>query len=147
MNLSIKIGNRITIKGNKYAVVGIDTYHLFNQLQKEKIWDSYTLVGNNERIGLTQIDQNFQLWRDSSANIQTVPGALILDNSGIANISFQGDSGPSTSIAELTWFNVNHKAYQYLVIERFLHLKCSKLENVDTHYYLGEQLNDVDINL
>ena len=128
-------------------MAGIDTYLLHNQLKKEKKWDSYTLVGNNERVGLTMIDNEPVLWRASpSLDTQVAYKNFNLERSGIANISFQGDRGPSTSIAEIVWFDLDQRSTPYFVIERFLHINGDKMARIDTHYYLGEVFfNKLDI--
>ena len=79
MNIQIQPGVTIALKGLYYQVAGIDTYTLRNQIEPPKQWKSYTLVGNNQRIGLTQIDNEFELW-DSVPDIK-IPTSQLTFNS------------------------------------------------------------------
>jgi hypothetical protein len=142
MNIQIQPGVTITLKGLYYQVAGIDTYTLHNQIEPSKQWKSYTLVGNNQRIGLTQIDNEFELWDSVPDNkIPTSQLTFNLEMSGIASISFEGDRGPSTSISEIVWFDINNDPDRDLVTERFLYIKANQLKKVETFFYLGEKIN------
>ena len=144
--MNLQSGQTITIKGSLYTAVGIDTYTLFNQTVSSKHWNSFTLVGNDRRIGLTQIGTSLNMW-DSIPENKVQFQDLVFNPvmSGIANISFEGEQGPSTPVSELVWFDFKNDPDRNLVIERFLYFEDERLIKVETFYYLGEKLKESDI--
>ena len=145
MENKFKVGTQLLFQNAQYNVVGIDYYSLQNHLRQTKIWKSYTLVGNNERIGLSIMDKTFTIWRTATEVIKN--GVSNFDFSGMANITFVGDKGPSTPLAELTWFDIDANSSNIFLIERFLSFSSAENLQIETFYQLGSIIIESDIQL
>lgn len=145
MDKTLKVGNHILVQKKPYEIVGIDSYSLQNHFRQSKTWKSYTLVGNNERIGLSIMDNILTLWRTAVNHIDN--GKFNFEMSGIASITFEGDRGPSTPIAELTWFDIKTQDMDIFLIERFLSFPPGSKLLINTFYQVGKVVETIDIQI
>ena len=145
MDKTLKVGNHILVHKKPYEIVGIDSYSLQNHFRKSKSWKSYTLVGKNERIGLSIMDNNLTLWSTIVNHIDN--GKFNFEMSGIASITFEGDKGPSTPLAELTWFDLRNKDLNIFLIERFLSYASNNELIVNTFYQVGKVIKITDLQM
>lgn len=145
MKIIFEVGTHLLIGNNLYQIVGIDSYLLQNHLREIREWKSYTLVGNSERIGVSIMNEVFTLWRNAPNIIES--GKMNFEFSGIANITFEGDNGPSTPVAELTWFDLKNDDADIFLIERFLSFNSENKAHTNTFYQIGKMIKSIDIQL
>ncbi len=148
MKTSFRIGEEIIIEKHKYSVIGIDTYVLKNLSGKVKKWVSYTLKdikGEKTWISFGVTGNYFTQW----SNISKLDFEKAIKNadintelSGIANISFSGNPGYSTPVAEILGFNVINRRYNFLGIERFLKQGKNNVEPLKSYYQTGKLIKD-----
>lgn len=117
----IRLGSEVLIEGDSYSVVGIDHYRLINFLMVRKVWDSFTISNQKERMSFSITENKIILWQISDEPIIRKKDLydkhpLNWNFSGIAQIQFEGDKGISQPIAELVWLQTNSKIFLF---ERF----------------------------
>lgn len=147
MTEQFQVSTNLRLNNKTYEIVGIDTYCLFNHLGQKVKWKSYTLVCDKERIGLSFMNGSFFLWDE--APLETFPSKLLrLDLSGMAHITFEGDNGPSTPVAELIWFETPGAPEKNYLIESFLVLGEGKtLQSLQTLFQLGIEISGDGIEI
>src|SRR5437899_439745 len=129
----LTLNQELTVEGKKYTVIGIDKYSLKNTFGQTKEWDSYTLKDNTENktwISFGAVKDYFVQWdllSEEDFKKQAI-SPINLDLTGIANVTFQGNPGFSTPVAEILWFNVKNMEYDYVAFERFLKQNGSNME-------------------
>jgi hypothetical protein len=145
MDLQIAIDQELQLVGKKYWVIGIDSYVLDNFLDERRAWKSYTLknsAGENAWISKADDENYFIEWRAISAVDfkKAATMALNLELSGIAKITFLGERGYSTPLAETLYFNAENKEYDFLASERFLEYENQCLIPRQSVYMIGKRL-------
>ncbi len=144
------LNQSISIEGHIYKVIGIDHYRLKNIFDKIKEWDSYTLMdaqGEKTWVSYGAVKDYYLQWTLVSAE-EFKKGAIFppnLELTGIADVTFQGNQGYSTPSAEILWFNLKDKKYDYVAIERFLKPVGDKVEPLESYYDAGKILKDFKI--
>ncbi len=147
MKNKLTVNQVITLKNITYKVIGIDTYKLNNVFGKTKQWISYTLTDSKKNktwISYGISGDYFTQWA-SLTEAEFKKKATVspnLDLSGIAQISFKGNPGFSTPIAEIVWFNVANQNYNYLSIERFLKQHEETIIPLESYYLTGTILKE-----
>ena len=111
MHTKLKLNQTVILEGTSYKVIGIDDYSLINVFGNTKNWISYTLVdekNNKTWISYEAIPDHFVQWSLISEKefLKEAKTPLNMELSGIANITFKGNPGFSTPVAELFWFNL-----------------------------------------
>lgn len=146
--MEILINNKVRIKGITYKVVGVDSYKLFNSLDKEVTWKSYTLVGDDVRVGISFTEGKYIFW-DKVDFSKYSDLFLNMNLTGICNISFEGDKGPSTPIAELVWFNSKENIKDNLLIEKFIYFDDNNrtIKKSITFFQKGIEINEKEIKV
>ena len=150
MKSKLTINQKILLSGEAYKVIGIDSYILSNVVGGTQKWISYTLLTDKKKktwISYGAIKNYFIQWAVISEKKfkkeATIP--LNINLSGLANISFIGDPGYSKPFAELFWFNVQNRKYDFLLIERFIRHDANELKILDSYYQTGTILKDFRI--
>jgi hypothetical protein len=144
------LNQKIKLDGTLFSVIGVDKYQLNNLLGKIKTWTSYTLIdeqNNKTWISYGIAGTHFIQWEILSEKILKQEDNLtpLLDYSGIASITFEGNYGYSTPAAELIWFSVKNKFYSFVVIERFLEKKKEVISVLDSYYLTGKILKNLSV--
>jgi hypothetical protein len=150
MNTKLKLNQAITLGETTYEVIGVDDYSLINVFGNKKSWISYTLIDKNKNktwISYGAIPNYFIQWSLVSEKefIKEAQTPLNMELSGIANITFKGNPGFSTPVAELFWFNLSEKKYDFYVVEKFVKNKGEKSEVLESYYDAGEILTDFKV--
>jgi hypothetical protein len=115
-------------------IVGIDIYGLQSCDDQALSWDSYTLVTEetaNLRFWVVNWHElGWILMMDAQSILPPPNYALLLQRTGIAQISFRGDAGVSTPTASLSSFGDGYG--HYFIAEKFLASK--------TMFFAGEKI-------
>jgi len=149
-SIKLALNQNINLDGIIYSVIGIDTYQLKNVLGEAKTWYSYTLIdkeNNKTWITYGHAESYFVQWRVITEKEfkQESTKTFMFDFSGIANISFEGNQGYSTPTAEIIWFSVTGRTYDFVAIERFLEQKKDTIDISDSDYLTGTILKNFTI--
>lgn len=147
MKTTLRMNQQVTVETTLYRVIGIDTYALTNVFGKPKKWISYTLINDkNNKIWISYgaIPKYFVQWTlvPESEFKKEITTPLNCDLSGIANITFEGNPGFSTPIAELFWFNLKGNAYDFYVVEKFITEKGDQVILLETYFDGGKILKN-----
>lgn len=139
----INIGTKLKIADSLFNTIGIDHYRLNNLFNNIETWQSYTMISNNERINLSNTDNQIILWR--LAEPQLPKGYELNWNfTGLSEIKFEGDKGISEPLAELLWFE---KGESIFVLERFI--EAAKPHeagiNIKTYAFAGKLFRDFEL--
>lgn len=143
----LTLNQNVILEKIAYKIIGIDHYSLKNLFGKTKEWDSYTLIddqGNKTWVSYGAVKDYFLQWTLIS-ELQfkkTIDQSPNLDLTGIANVTFIGNPGYSTPTAEIVWFDLWGKEYDYVASERFLKQNGEMIEPLETYYDAGKILKD-----
>ena len=148
MQTQLKLNQKVMLHQREYMIIGIDTYTLKNLFGKIKKWISYTLIDNKKTktwITYGTADGYFTEWAIIPLKqFKQYAGALKMDLTGIAHISFKGNPGYSTPVSEIVWLEANKK-YDYVSLERFLNQNKGNVIPLEPYYQSGKILKDFKI--
>lgn len=148
MKTKLELNDQLKVHNTMYRVIGLDTYTLKNVLDTTKKWVSYTLIDDEKKktwISFGIAGEYFTQWETLSGKQfkkDVQHASPNLDLTGIATISFQGNQGYSTPLAEIVWFNTKNLPYEFLAIERFLQQEKEKVKPMESYYQTGTILKD-----
>ena len=149
MQAALKLNQELHLQGKLYTVIGIDTYTLKNLLGKTKKWTSYTLIDakkNKTWISYGATGEYFTEWAIIPLkNFKQSAGAIKMDLTGVAHISFKGNPGYSTPLSEIVWLESSNKQYDYISLERFWDQKKNNVIPLEPYYQSGKIIKDFKI--
>jgi len=135
----------VLVNGESFLVVGVDHYYLYNCLNQQVTWKSYTLQNKDKRVGLSFTQGQLIFWRTVDFS-DFQERELFEELTGIAHIQFEGDSGPSKPFASLIWFKDRNSTKEYYLIETFFEYTGVELIAANTMFQIGEKIDNEQIS-
>jgi len=142
--MTFNLNSKILFRREEFEIIGIDSYTLYNCFDNTILWNSFTIINDRKRVGISFTNKSLIYWQEDdyrkSNNLQ-----LNLLLTGFCGITFQGDSGPSTPNAELIWFESARK--KITLIEKFIEFgeKSNMIISSTTLFQTREIINENDV--
>lgn len=137
-----------TLNGRNYTIIGIDSYTLKNILGKKVTWVSYTLIDNKDcKTWISgPFNGNYYQWsllEEKEFTSLTKTAVQNNEQTGIANITFEGNPGFSTPYAEILWSDLKNNEFDCIALERFITVDGRKIEPLESYYNAGKILKSI----
>jgi hypothetical protein len=140
------VNDRVSLAGEKYTVSGIDRYSLSNLLGAVREWRSYTLRSSSGKTWLCLgFDEHPAIrWIEiDRATFTSAADAAVLNPelTGVAVVTFDGDRGHSTPMAEILVMSQTGAPYEFVACERFLEVDGIRSLRGNRHTWLESLAN------